>query len=136
MASFQLSFQDFPWVYFIHNDSGNGSLETSVHPEQFLEYAKTGGATAAYGPATHICHCLPGLMNIFIPNVSLPPQSWTSNFVIKSILLSTGAIENIINLQAHRWPPLEDPLGVYLNLGLCYRRHHWSNTQQGDNEKH
>lgn len=35
-----MSFHDFPWVHFIHNDSGNGSLETSVHPKQFSKNIK------------------------------------------------------------------------------------------------
>lgn len=77
----------FPWVHFIHNDSVNGSLETLAHPKQFSEYAKTHRAKAVYGPATHICHILQGLMNIFISNVSMLTQHWTANFVIKSILL-------------------------------------------------
>lgn len=89
-------FQDIPRVHFIHNDSGNGSPETSAHPQRFSEYAKT-------GPATHICHCLPGLMNSFIPNVSTLPQHRTANWVLKSILLLTVAAENLINLKVYGW---------------------------------
>lgn len=86
MASFQLLFHDFPWVHFIHNDSGNGSLETSVDPKQSSEYADMGCAEQQ-SLGTHV--------NIFIPNVSMLPEQWTANLVIKSILLSTESTENL-----------------------------------------
>lgn len=87
----------FPWVHFIHNDSVNGSLETLAHPKQFSEYAKTRRAKAASGPATHICHSLQGVMNIFTPNVRMPTQHWTANLVIKSTLFSVQVNENSTN---------------------------------------
>lgn len=57
-------------------------------------------------------------MNIFIPNVSMMPQHRAANLVIKSILLQTESIENLINLKVHGGPPLLDPSGCVYTLGF------------------
>lgn len=110
-------------ISIIHNDSGSGSLETSVHPKQFSANAKLGRARQptvqppTVQPPTSAS--VPGLMNIFIPNVSMPRWHWTANLVIKSILHSTEPIEYLIYPKAHRWPPLYDTSGYVWTLGCA-----------------
>lgn len=63
---------------------------------------------------------LPGLecVNIYIPNVSMPPQHRTAYLVIKFILLLTE-IEILINLDVYSLPPQLDrfdKIGLFLVL--------------------